>query len=356
MGLMRFRVFPTERITEEMVQQAYLSGIDRMSWPVWAAVEGGNLLLQRSVSDSANLHVPWPVEGYGPLTLSLGQPDGTAGTVSVCPWRSPAARSSRSATSSAEWQEIGLAVPAAVPAKLAEAVDAIFLGGGDPGGARRPPAEHAEAALRAALDAGDLLAAAYTEQALAGPPPQRGQTRRAPGRRSGHHAAGQLHRPAVPGCLQRRRSAVWPGATSKPRKATSPGPSATNRVEWCRAHGLKVFAGPLLMLDPPRLPDWLYLFEDDFESVLDFVSAFVRAAVERYRGKVDYWICAGRANTAEVPSLVGSRSGCGWWPAPSNWSGRSIPTRRRWCRSISLGPSTCGSRSRIFPRCTLPTR
>ena len=58
-----------------------------------------------------------------------------------------------------------------------------------------------------------------------------------------------------------------------------------------------------MLLDPRALPDWLYLFEDDFESVLDFVSAFVRAAVERYRGKVDYWICAGRVNTAEVLTL-----------------------------------------------------
>ena len=79
--------------------------------------------------------------------------------------------------------------------------------------------------------------------------------------------------------------------------------TSDKQVEWCRAHGLKVFAGPLLTLDPHALPDWYYLFEDDFESVLDFVSAFVRAAVERYRGKVDYWICAGRANTAGVPSL-----------------------------------------------------
>ncbi len=57
------------------------------------------------------------------------------------------------------------------------------------------------------------------------------------------------------------------------------------------------------MLDPAALPDWLYLFDDDFESVLDFASALVRAAVERYRGKVDAWICAGRVNTAEVLSL-----------------------------------------------------
>ena len=57
------------------------------------------------------------------------------------------------------------------------------------------------------------------------------------------------------------------------------------------------------MLDPRALPDWLYLFADDFESVLDFVSSFVRAAVERYRGKVDYWICAGRLSAAEVLTL-----------------------------------------------------
>ncbi len=42
MGLMRFRVFPTERITEQMVHQAYLSGIDRVSWPVWGSIEGGD--------------------------------------------------------------------------------------------------------------------------------------------------------------------------------------------------------------------------------------------------------------------------------------------------------------------------
>jgi len=74
-------------------------------------------------------------------------------------------------------------------------------------------------------------------------------------------------------------------------------------VEWCRAHGLKILAGPLLLLDARSLPDWLSLFEADFESVLDFVSAFVAAAVKRYRGKVDYWICASRVNDAEVLAL-----------------------------------------------------
>ena len=71
---MRFRVFPAERMTDELVGQAYLSGIDRTSWPVRSSVEGGELILQRSVSDSGNLHAPWPVEGHGPLTLTTAFP------------------------------------------------------------------------------------------------------------------------------------------------------------------------------------------------------------------------------------------------------------------------------------------
>jgi hypothetical protein len=75
------------------------------------------------------------------------------------------------------------------------------------------------------------------------------------------------------------------------------------QIEWCKTHGLTVLAGPLLSLDPRALPDWLYLFEDDFQGVLDFVTAFVRAAVKRYRGKVDCWICAGRLGSPDVLAL-----------------------------------------------------
>ncbi|MCP6726018.1 hypothetical protein NL526_28580, partial [Klebsiella pneumoniae] len=46
------------------------------------------------------------------------------------------------------------------------------------------------------------------------------------------------------------------------------------QVEWCHKHGLKILAGPLLMLDAQSLPDWLSLFEDDFESLLECVSSF----------------------------------------------------------------------------------
>jgi hypothetical protein len=300
MGLMRFRVFPTERITEQMVQQAYLSGLDRMSWPVWGAVEGGELLLQRLVSDSAALHVPWPVEGYGPLTLSSG---------SLIERREPyllpleVARGTivQVRNQLAEWEEIGLSVPAAVPAKLAEAVTRFSWAAvmqEEP----QTSSEHAEAALRAALNAGDLLTAAYTEQALVVRRRNGGKLTSVLG---AHLGTALLDNYTARQFLTAFNAAEVPLAWRdiETTEGSFSWTISDKQIEWCQTHGLKVFAGPLVTLDPRALPDWYYLFEDDFESVTDFALAFVRAAVERYRGKVDCWICAGRANTGAVASL-----------------------------------------------------
>ena len=51
------------------------------------------------------------------------------------------------------------------------------------------------------------------------------------------------------------------------------------------------FAGPLIQLDANSLPDWLFLFEDDFDNLMTSATAFIEAAVKRYRGDVDLWQC-----------------------------------------------------------------
>jgi hypothetical protein len=300
MGTMRFRVFPTERIAGEMVQQAYLSGIDRISWPVRAEVDEEELILHRSVSDSANLHVPWPVEGRGPLTLVSGslieRPE---------PYWLPLelARGTivQIRNQLAEWQMIGLAVPEAVHAGLAGAVEQFSRAAvlqGDP--SESMPL--AEAALATALEAADLLAAAFAEQAIA--------ARR---RVEGKHFAllgADLGAALLDDYASRKVLHTFNAATvpiswrdSETTEGHFTWSVSDRQVEWCRAHGLKVLAGPLLLLDSRALPDWLSLYEDDFESVLDFVSAFIRAAVRRYRTKVDYWISAGRINDSEELGL-----------------------------------------------------
>src|SRR5204862_1005853 len=66
------------------------------------------------------------------------------------------------------------------------------------------------------------------------------------------------------------------------------------QVEWAHSAGLRICAGPLLELDDRGVPDWTYLWEGDFQSILGFVIDHVRAVVERYRGKVHLWQVAAR--------------------------------------------------------------
>lgn len=300
MGTMRFRVFPTERITNEMIQQAYLSGIDRISWPVRASVADGELVLQRSVCDSANLHVPWPVKGRGEIALVSGslieRPEPYLLPLELARGTIAQVRNQLS-----EWQMIGLSVPESVHANLATAVQRFSYATVAQADAATS-ASYAEVALVAALDAAELLAGAYAEQAIA-------VRRRLEGKRfallgadlgttllDGHTSRAFLHSfSAAEVPISWRETETMEGQFTWVIN--------DRQVEWCRAHRLKVLAGPLLLLDRRALPDWLSLFEDDFESVLEFAMSYVRAAVERYRGKVDYWICAGRVNDAEVLAL-----------------------------------------------------
>jgi hypothetical protein len=296
MGTMRFRVYPPDRLNEDMVRQAYLSGMDRTAWPAHTSAEGGVLAIQRYVSDSGNLHVSWPVEGHGRLALAtaslMEQPE---------PYRLPLelARGAIGQVRNqlSDWQAIGLLVPEAVHAKLALAGQrfsrAAVEQDDEPLSAR-----YADEALRATLEAGDGLAAAFAEQSLA--------VRRRLGVKPPALLAGDLGTSLLDDYTSRHFLATFNAAVAplcwrdiETTEGRFSWVISDRQIEWCRQHGLKVLAGPLLLLDPRAVPDWLYLFQDDFDSVLEFVSAFVRAAVRRYRGKVDYWIVAARLNVAD---------------------------------------------------------
>jgi hypothetical protein len=301
MGLMRFLVTPPERLTDEVAQQAYVSGVDRATWETRATADGGELALHRAVSDSGNLHLPWPVEGRGWLTLSTGslleQPQPY-----LLPLELARGTVNQLRNQLADWQMIGLVPPEGIAAKVEEAVRCLaqaVVRQDDPPAA----AQLSEEAIRIALDASDAVVAAYVEQALA--------ARRRGGAKINTMLAGDLG--AVPlddataGQFLAAFNAAnvpvcWRETEAVEGRFAWTVPDA--QIEWCRANGLKVCAGPLLQLDHRGLPDWLCLWEGDFDSVLSFVTEFVRAAVSRYRGKIDVWQCAARINTAETLKLT----------------------------------------------------
>lgn len=301
MGLMRFTITPPDRITEEMAQQAYLCGLDRVPWKAWLQWRPGELVIQRTTAESGNLHLPWAVEGHGLLAISTATLRERAEPYAL-PLELARGKIGQIRNQLAEWQMAGLATPAEVDEKIRAAVRTF----GEAVGASRDVAASAalaEKALRLAIDAATMLAGVFCEQALA-------IRRRASGKLSSFlgadlgvsplddYTAGQF--------LQTFNAAVVPmlWREIEGREGKFCWDVYDQQVAWCRANGLTVFAGPVLEFDRRCIPDWLYLCDNDFESLLAFSSEFVGAVVERYRGKVDVWIAAGRVNTAEAMSLT----------------------------------------------------
>ena len=75
------------------------------------------------------------------------------------------------------------------------------------------------------------------------------------------------------------------------------------QLAWCRKHRLAVQAGPVLEFTAGALPDWFWLWEGDFDSILGFVEDYVRQVVTRYRGKVPVWHLVHRAATGDFLGL-----------------------------------------------------
>ncbi|MEZ6241797.1 MAG: endo-1,4-beta-xylanase [Phycisphaerales bacterium] len=183
----------------------------------------------------------------------------------------------------------------------------------------------ARQALRLAVEAGERLALcnaatdfegrmsgrayAHIVERLTGAPPKPRQMRPVIG---GERAGVTLPmRPAI-GC------AVSPGAPSEPLQQivqascdfiTTPmrwidmeptegryAYADTDRwIEWAvRRARLPVVAGPLIDFRANAVPDWLYIWENDYETLRELVYEHVRSLVTRYRRTISRWtVCSG---------------------------------------------------------------
>ncbi|MEE9403786.1 MAG: endo-1,4-beta-xylanase [Algisphaera sp.] len=60
-------------------------------------------------------------------------------------------------------------------------------------------------------------------------------------------------------------------------------------ASWARSAGKPVVAGPVISFEPSSLPDWLYIWEHDFETVRDLIYEHIERVVTRYKGVVSAW-------------------------------------------------------------------
>ncbi|HEY2841778.1 MAG TPA: endo-1,4-beta-xylanase [Pirellulales bacterium] len=300
MGLMRFLVAPPNRVSPDAVQRAYMLASDQIPWVTRTSMQDGVLSVSRNESDSGCLCFPLAVEGRGEVALTTGtlverfQPYNLL--VELARGKILQIRNQIW-----DWQGIGLRPKEAQLAVLRQAQNhlaAAVTSQHDPAAA----AGHAELAIRAALDVCDLLASRYAGKIIAA------RRQRAP----------QLptllgvdlgHRPIKADLLRRVRHAFNAAAVPLAWREVEMQEGAyrwdvyDRQIDWCRASKLQVVAGPCVQFDNRGLPDWLAIWQGDFDNLTSFVSDYVETVVHRYRGKVDVWQCASRVNTGEVLGL-----------------------------------------------------
>lgn len=60
-------------------------------------------------------------------------------------------------------------------------------------------------------------------------------------------------------------------------------------IEWADRHGMHLMAGPLISFEPDHQPDWLYLWEHDYDAVRHLISEHIKCVIDRYRENVFTW-------------------------------------------------------------------
>ena len=238
-----------------------------------------------------------------------------------------------------DWQMIGLIVPGEVSEKLTEAI--VHLSGAVV--RKDEPAEAAarsQQALRAALDASQLLANAYAEQAMlvrrrAGkPPPLLG----------GNLETSLLDNYTARQFLNAFNMAVVPICwrdVEASEGAFSWGVCDT-QIEWCRAHGLRVLRRPPAPVGRPQ-PARLDLSLRGRLRQLAGLGDGVRS--RRGHARIGGGSISGNAPAGSTPpksSRCRRKRSCSWRPRRSKRSAPSIPAAPAilsielpWCEHVA---------------------
>ncbi len=292
MGQLRFVAPDWSRLPAGAVDNAYLTGMEGVPFPSRNLREGDQLVIHRDVRESGNFNILWQVPERGPLMLS------TACLMERAkPYWLPIelARGTlhRLRNQQWVWHCMGLTTPESYRSLEREAMLA-FARAVTMQSQPELACEEAQASIVCALEAGQALAAAYVEQVLA---LRHEQTDRLP-TLLGSRLPAELTDAATSTLTSSFNTAVVPltWSTLEPAEGEFDWTASDAYFQWLKGKSLKVCSGPLVRLDAGWLPDWMYLWEDDFDSIHSYLQQYLTAVVQRYRGQVHVWHCAAGLN------------------------------------------------------------
>lgn len=300
MGQHRFLVHPPDRLSPRDLERAFLAGADYVPWLCRTRPIEGGFLIERDASDSCCLHIPWRVEGHGQVVLT------TATLVErATPYHLEVelarGKLNQLRNQLADWTAMGMTVPDDVAAKMRTAAE-LFAQAATSQHEPDRAAVTAAGALRAALDVADSLVAAFTEQAYMARHRQSPKLATLLGVNLDTTEPGGLLGDALAKAFNTAKVPFsWHDIEA--HEGTAQWERCDRQIAWCESRQMRVYGGPLLAFDRRGLPDWVSLWEDDFDNLQDLVSDYVRRVVERYKGRVNVWQCAARLYSTEILAL-----------------------------------------------------
>ncbi len=277
-----------------------MSGIESIPWQSQNTWIGDELVVSRSESDSGCLYVPWLLSRRGPLVLStatlMERPRPYLLEVELARGTVHELREHL-----ASWKSVGLVVRDDIVAGLKQAM-AAFAAAASKQAQPEVAARFACDAIEQGVELSYALGRSYAEQALA--------VRRQSGQQLttllGAHLGPFALTPRIAGEVSAAfnlASIPMSWREIEAHEGRRDWATSDAQIEWSQRAGLKVCGGPLLRLHPSGIPDWMYLWENDYENLLAFMLDHVKAVVMRYRGRVHLWQCASRINVGNLLGL-----------------------------------------------------
>jgi hypothetical protein len=294
-------LFPPDLSAEaaqELSRACVAGGPDSMPWPTRVKIESGRLTVQRDVEESGFLVVPWEVNGSGLLM-------GTTATLMERPlaYHLPVelarGKVNQLRCQAADWQAGGLQIHPDLEQNIRKV--GVHFGQA----ATEQSAEHQFGRARAVLELSHQAAEALTQQYVAQVFKVRHEREPRLSADLGCRLVGrvplerldELSASCNSVCIPFSWSAIEPGEGSYSCQHID------SLLSWAESKGLAVTAGPVIDFSGPQLPDWLWLYERDIQSLRKFMATYLANMLKRYRRRIRRWQLTSASNGAAILSL-----------------------------------------------------
>jgi len=299
MGSMVFLIPRRNPLPREAVECAYMVGSDGIPWETQVAARDDRLVVTRQTPESGRFVVPWPLAKGRCMALS------TATLISSEKPYHLALELSRGTLSQLQtqlalWESRGLPVSLEMQEPLERSLKHFVNASLSQSNTERCASE-ASASLKESLDLLDQLsrqvvAFCATNWTVPTAPGLWGTSLGQPAQIP--YLANVLV-PPVNICFVQP---TWRGCEPNPGEWDWSAVDAM--LQAARRSRARMACGPLLRISRDDLPDWLYLWGDDFDAIQSYVFSYVNAVVRQFSGRVSLWHCSAATNAEDALQMT----------------------------------------------------